>query len=104
MDAERDERADGVDADADPGTFGVADGQWRRVREVAERLARMEEAVAEMVDPDADSLARLDRLRIKAARAAERARLADSLAEHLTDIADRRRASAASSPSDNRIH
>jgi len=92
------------DDDGGDGTFGVADGEWRRVREMADRLAVMEEAVAEMIDPDPDTLARLDRLRVKTARAVHRAKLADSLAEHLTDIADRRRFAGPSSPTDNEFH
>lgn len=50
----------------------------------------MEAAVAEMVDPDPDTLARLDRARVKAARAAQRATLADALADDLDDIRARR--------------
>lgn len=75
--------------DADAPTVG--DAEWQRVRRLAERVAAFEEAVAEMVDPDPDSLARLDRARIKAARAAQRAQLADALAEHLADIRATRR-------------
>ena len=73
------------------GGDGVADDQWRRVRAMAERVAALEEAVAEMIDPDPDSLARLDRARIKAARAAQRAKLADELAEALEDMRAARR-------------
>ncbi len=51
----------------------------------------MEEAVAEMVDPDPDTLARLDRARVKAARAAQRAQLADELAQALEDMRAARR-------------
>lgn len=50
----------------------------------------MEEAVAEMVDPDPDTLARLDRARLKAARAANRASLADALADHLDQVRSKR--------------
>jgi hypothetical protein len=73
------------------GGDGVADAQWQRVRAMAERVAALEEAVAEMIDPDPDSLARLDRARIKAARAAQRAKLADELAEALEDMRAARR-------------
>ncbi|HRC07914.1 MAG TPA: hypothetical protein PLV41_06855 [Miltoncostaeales bacterium] len=73
------------------GGDGVADDQWQRVRAMAERVAALEEAVAEMIDPDPDSLARLDRARIKAARAAQRAKLADELAEALEDMRAARR-------------
>lgn len=91
---------DGALPDAD-GPYGVADAEWRRVRGMVARLTAMEEAVAEMVDPDPDTLARLDRLRIKTARATNRATLADALADSLTDISDRRR-NTGSSPSLNR--
>jgi hypothetical protein len=76
--------------DHDDGADGVADAAWARVRGLAEKVARLEAAVAEMVDPDPDTLARLDRARVKAARAAERAALADALADHLDDIRARR--------------
>ena len=69
----------------------VADKEWQRVRALADRVAAMEEAVAEMVDPDPDTLARLDRARIKAQRAAQRAQLADSLADTLAEIRLERR-------------
>lgn len=72
------------------GAEGVADAEWARVRALADRVARLEEAVAEMPDPDPDTLARLDRARVKAARAAERASLADALADHLDGIRARR--------------
>lgn len=77
-----DDRADGAD--------GVADDAWTRVRALAEKVARLEEAAAEMVDPDPDTLAKLDRARYKAAKAAQRASLADALADHLDDIRSRR--------------
>ena len=72
------DRADGPD--------DVANAEWARVRALAERVALLEAAVAEMPDPDPDTLARLDRARLKAARAANRATLADALADHLGDI------------------
>lgn len=75
----------------------MADAEWQRVRGMAERLAELEAAVAEMVDPDTDTLARLDRARLKAARAANRAQLADELAAHLDEIrASKRRHSGSS--------
>ncbi len=75
----------------------MADAEWQRVRTLAERLAELEAAAAEMVDPDPDTLARLDRARIKASRAAHRAQLADELAIHLDEIrAARRRRSGTS--------
>lgn len=84
--------------DRDDGADGVADAAWARVRRLAENVARLEAAVAEMVDPDPDTLARLDRARIKAARAAERAALADALADDLDDIRARRGHRAPSPP------
>ena len=77
-----DDRADGAD--------GVADEAWTRVRALADKVAQLEAAAAEMIDPDPDTLARLDRARYKAAKAAQRASLADSLADHLDDIRARR--------------
>lgn len=76
------DRADGAD--------GVADQAWTRVRALAEKVAQLETAAAEMVDPDPDTLARLDRARLKAARAAQRASLADALADDLDGIRSRR--------------
>jgi hypothetical protein len=62
----------------------VADGLWERVRSLAERMARYEEAEA-VGELDEEGRARLDSLRVRAARAAERARLADELADELAD-------------------
>jgi hypothetical protein len=62
----------------------VADHLWERVRSLAERMARYEEADA-VGELDEDGRARLDSLRVRAARAAERARLADELADELAD-------------------
>lgn len=83
--------SDPHESDPRDGGDSVADEQWQRVRALADRVAVMEEAVAEMVDPDPDTLARLDRARIKAQRAAERAQLADSLADTLAEIRQERR-------------
>ncbi len=58
----------------------VADEQWERLRGLAERVARYEEADA-LGELDEDGRARLDALRLRAARAAERAQLADRLAD-----------------------
>lgn len=77
-----DDGADGAD--------GVADEAWTRVRALADKVAQLEAAAAEMIDPDPDTLARLDRARYKAAKAAQRASLADALADHLDDIRARR--------------
>jgi hypothetical protein len=73
------------------GPAGVADEEWRRVRDLAERVVEIEEIVARMVDPDAESLARLDRARVKAAKAVQRAELADHLADVLESIRSERR-------------
>lgn len=72
----------------------VADELWRRVRGFADRIAAMEEldAVGEL---DEHGRARLDALRVRCARAAARAGLADELADRLADLrarADRARA------------
>lgn len=76
--------------DRDDGADEVADAAWARVRGLADKVTRLEAAVAEMIDPDPDTLARLDRARLKAARAAQRAALADALADDLDDIRARR--------------
>lgn len=62
----------------------VADEQWDRVRRLAERVARYEEADA-LGTLDEEGRARLDALRVRAARAAERARLADHLADMVAE-------------------
>ncbi|HVG99349.1 MAG TPA: hypothetical protein VM844_01200 [Miltoncostaeaceae bacterium] len=67
----------------------VADELWDRVRRLAERVARFEEADA-TGDLDDDGRARLDALRVRAARAADRAQLAD----HLADMVAEARAAA----------
>lgn len=68
----------------------MADQAWTRVRVLADKVAQLEAAAAEMVDPDPDTLARLDRARYKAAKAAQRASLADALSDHLEEIRTRR--------------
>ena len=62
----------------------VADEQWDRLRRLAERVARYEEADA-LGELDEDGRARLDALRLRAVRAAERARLADRLADLIAE-------------------
>lgn len=67
------------------GAEAVADKQWQRVRalaEVADRLAR-QEADGGLDDDDA---MRLARARIRAARAAETAVLADQIADRLAEL------------------
>lgn len=72
----------------------VADALWERVRAMAARVAAMEEAdvVGEL---DEDGRARLGALRLRCARAAERAGMADALADQMADLRARRRAGAA---------
>jgi hypothetical protein len=67
----------------------VADELWERVRTMAARVALLEaaEAVGELDD---DGLARLAVLRMRCSRAAERAQLADSLADQVADVRRRR--------------
>lgn len=60
----------------------VADEMWERVRRLAARAARFEQAEA-VGELDEDNRARLDALRLRCARAAERARLADELADRM---------------------
>jgi len=62
----------------------VADELWDRVRRLAARVARFEEAEA-LGELDEEGRARLGALRVRAARAADRARLADDLADRLAD-------------------
>ncbi len=67
----------------------VADELWERVRRLAERMARFEEADA-VGELDDEGRARLGALRVRAARAAERARLADELADQIGGAGRRR--------------
>jgi hypothetical protein len=62
---------------------------WGRLRRLAERVARLEEvdAVGEL---DEDGRARLAGLRLRCARAAQRARLADELADRVAEVRGRR--------------
>lgn len=66
----------------------VADELWRRVRGFAERIAAMEELEA-LGELDEHGQARLDSLRVRCARAADRAGLADELADRLADLRSR---------------
>lgn len=73
------------DERAPEGADAVADIQWRRVRDLAqaaERLAALQAAG----DLDDDGEVRLARARLRAARAAERAVLADEIADRLADL------------------
>jgi hypothetical protein len=67
------------------GAEAVADKQWQRVRDlarVAERLAQ-EDAIGEL---DEGGQMRLARARIRAARATDRAILADELADRMAEL------------------
>lgn len=74
----------------------VADELWERVRAMASRVASMEaaDAVGEL---DEDGQGRLAVLRMRCSRAAERAQLADVLADRVAD-ARSRQDRAASTP------
>lgn len=67
----------------------VADALWERVRSMAERMARLEEADA-VGELDEEGQGRLAALRVRCSRAAERARLADELADRVADVRARR--------------
>lgn len=70
----------------------VADDLWERVRRLAERVKRFEEAEA-VGELDEEGRARLGALRVRAARAVDRARLADELSDRVNEVrqAGRRR-------------
>jgi len=73
-----------------PGPDAVADAQWARVRALAARVAELE--ARDAADPlDEDDRARLERARTRAARAAQRALLADALADRLAAVRPSRR-------------
>ncbi len=72
---------------AEPGADSVADDAWQRVRDLADRMKRYEAAAA---DGDDEAAAQAERLRVRAARATEKARLADGVADSLADITRRR--------------
>lgn len=69
----------------------VADELWARVRAMAARMARLEEADA-VGELDEEGQGRLAALRVRCSRATERARLADELADRVADVRSRRRA------------
>jgi hypothetical protein len=67
------------------GAQAVADQQWQRVRalaQVADRLARQEAESG--LDDDGEM--RLARARLRAARAADRALLADQIADRIAEL------------------
>jgi hypothetical protein len=80
-----------------PGTGpdAVADAQWARVRALGATVARLERLAADG-QLDEDGLARLARARVRAARAAERAVLADAIADRLAELRPRTAAAAES--------
>jgi hypothetical protein len=66
-----------------------ADRAWDRVRELDERVARLER-----IDPDDlsdEARRRLDSARARRKRAADRALLADELADQLAELASEKR-------------
>jgi hypothetical protein len=67
----------------------VADELWDRVRRLAARAAELEEAVASG-ELDEAGRARLDGLRLRCARAAARAGLADELSDRVAEVRARR--------------
>ena len=73
-----------------PGPDAVADAQWARVRALGARVAELE--AQDAAEPlDEDDRARLERARTRAARAAQRALLADALADRLAAVRPSRR-------------
>ena len=63
----------------------VADDLWRRVRHLAAQIAALEE-VERLDGLDEDGRIRLTSLRLRCARAVDRATLADDLADRLTRV------------------
>lgn len=71
------------------GPEAVADALWDRVR----RLARLADRLRDAEDSgelDEEGYARLERARVRLARAVERAQLADDLSDRLADMDARR--------------
>ncbi len=69
----------------------VADELWDRVRAMASRVASMEAADA-IGELDEDGRGRLAVLRMRCSRAAERAQLADALADRVADARSQQKA------------
>lgn len=67
------------------GAEAVADKQWERVRALARVAERLERQEAEAGLDDEGEM-RLARARIRAARAADRAMLADQIADRLAEL------------------
>ena len=82
--------------EAPPGADLVADAQWERVRALASTVARLEAHEVEH-GLDEEGEARLARARVRAARAAQRAVLADEIADRLAGL---RPARASAKPAD----
>jgi hypothetical protein len=78
------------------GADSVADEQWRRVRALASTVARLEAQEAEG-GLDDDGEIRLARARLRAARATERALLADEIADRLAALRPRPQGSSVAS-------
>ena len=76
-------------ADPPPDPDRVADDLWGRVRALAAQVERMR-AAAEEEPLEPDDAARLARARLRLARAAERAQLADRLADRVAEVRARR--------------
>lgn len=69
----------------------VADHLWQRVRRLTEQLRQMESVAQEATDLSPDDAHRLDRTRLRLARALERAQLGDQLADRLNSLPTRAR-------------
>lgn len=67
----------------------VADELWNRVRTMAARAARLEQADA-LGELDEEGRGRLMALRMRCSRATERAQLADEIADQFADVRARR--------------
>ena len=80
----------------------VADELWNRVRTMAARAARLEQADA-LGELDDEGRGRLVALRMRCSRATERAQLADEIADRFAEVrAERARGFSASSTGDTR--
>jgi hypothetical protein len=73
------------------GPEAVADALWERVRRLAEVAGKLGEAEA-LGELDLVSQARLDRARVRLARAAARAQMADELSDQLAELRAQRSA------------
>ena len=67
----------------------VADALWERLRTMASRVASLEAAEA-LGELDEEGQGRLAVLRMRCSRAAGRARMADDLADQMSDVQTRR--------------